>query len=108
MTQQDRAALFHRALGGVRRLRATDPDSRILVSIENQLLYLADVATGARPPDRLREIVLGVQTAREIDGWDDDLAALLYACATEADAMQREETLAGAKIEPLQRAVAHR
>ena len=100
MNQQDRQILFHSALAGIQGMQSSAGDNRILTSIANQLVYLGDVAAGVTPPDRLAEIIIGVQTAREIDGWDDNVAALLYACAAEAKAMQLEESLAGVRIEP--------
>lgn len=59
-------------------------------SVRAQLGYLSDLVAGrATDKKRLKEIILGVQAAREIESLDEPLADLLYKISAEVDRMLR-------------------
>jgi hypothetical protein len=62
------AAVFQRALGECDALLARHPDLRVLLSVRDQICFLADVHAG-KPVDtsRLADLVLGVQLARQVE-----------------------------------------
>jgi len=98
VTPGEREALFTRTIQEAARLRATAPASRVLQSIEQQAYYLVGVVRGTLPADRLNEVNLGLLAVREIDGWDEVLSKLLYACAAEVRVMEKEAALAGVTV----------
>jgi len=55
------------------------PEASVVVSMQNQLDYLIQIESGeSTDRSRLKEIVLGVQTAREIEPRDEETAAFMY------------------------------
>jgi hypothetical protein len=83
-----RLPLFQKALDETESLHRAYPDVQTLQSIANQIKYLISLATGASTDrSRLREIILGVQAAREIEPLNRDLADLLYRVDEEAKRM---------------------
>jgi hypothetical protein len=100
MTADQRVRLFTEALVALGRLLKLAPQSPAGLAIEKQLTYLIGVASGKLPPDRLHQISIGVLAAREIEGFDDDLADRLHECSAEVDVMIREAALAGVPVVP--------
>ena len=57
-------------------------------SVIRQIDYLIDLETGlSTDRSRLKEIILGVQAAREIEPLDADLAEMLYTVSEQAQRM---------------------
>ncbi|MFN4290678.1 MAG: immunity protein Tsi6 family protein [Permianibacter sp.] len=84
----ERLKLFEHALSECQKLLAQYPGNGTLQSIEKQLEYLIGLESGAHTDrSRLREIIIGVQTAREIEPLDEDIAEVFYKAASEAGRM---------------------
>ena len=66
------------ALRRCETLLAGRPGFPPLVSNRNQLIYLQQVCAGTAGLERLAEIILGLLAVREIEGCNDELAALLH------------------------------
>jgi hypothetical protein len=64
------------------------PSSTALLSVSRQIEYLIGIADGSVVDrSRLKEITIGVITAREIEPLDDDAAETFYQIASEAKQM---------------------
>jgi hypothetical protein len=64
------------------------PSSIALLSVSRQIDYLIGVEDGSIPDrSRLKDITIGVVTAREIEPLDDDAAETFYQIASEAKRM---------------------
>lgn len=84
----DRLNLLKTGLFKCSELLAIYPKNLTLQSIQNQIEYLLELEQG-KVSDRLRlkEIVIGVQTAREIEAMDNSAAEIFYQIASEAKNM---------------------
>ena len=92
-----RRELFAKALRGCEEFRGKYPDDQAIVSIIKQLSYLIELEKGDRDDrDRLKDIIIGVLTVREIEALDGALADVLYEVAEE---VRRMETPSAAKKE---------
>ncbi len=85
---QSTRTLIQKAGAAVEALLQECPDFRPLLSIRNQLANLADYIAGTADRARLRDIDIGLVAAREIEGWDDDLAHILHLFPAEARSLQ--------------------
>ena len=80
----DRLSLFRNAKREVESLRVRFPEAHTLTSIVHQLEYLISLAGGQTSDcSRLPDIILGVQTAREVEALDSGTAETLYAVSAE-------------------------
>ena len=78
------ARMLREALARTEALSRRHPETATLRSIVRQLDYLVSVATGANGDrSRLKDVILGVQAAREVEPLDPSLAELLYRCDAE-------------------------
>jgi hypothetical protein len=69
-------------------LIARYPSSTALLSVSRQIEYLIGIDGGSvTDRSRLKEITIGVITAREIEPLDDDAAETFYQIASEAKQM---------------------
>lgn len=69
-------------------LLAQYPSSTALLSVLRQIEYLIGLDNGTiTDRSRLKEIIIGVLTAREIEPLDDDAAETFYQIASEAKQM---------------------
>lgn len=83
-----RLSTLQSALAACDRLLAQYPENNTLQSINAQLKYLISIASGDESDrSRLKEIIIGVLTAREIESLDEDAAELFYQAADEARRM---------------------
>lgn len=74
-----RLALFEEALRETEVLQRRYPAVQTLQSIAEQLRYLISLINGSSVDrSRLREVVLGIQAAREVEPLSQALANLLY------------------------------
>lgn len=81
----DRLKLFQRALDACTKLQDKYPEGLGLASTVKQIEYLISLETGqSRDRSRLKDIVIGVHAAKEIEPLDMEAAELLHAVATEA------------------------
>ncbi len=86
--KQDRLLTFEQGLDRCRALLMQHPDSRALLSISKQIEFLIDLDKGVvQDASRLREITIGVLTAREVEPLDESAAELFYKIASEASRM---------------------
>lgn len=84
----DRLRLFHKALDACVKLQGQYPEDETIDSIIKQIQYLISLETGQnRDRSRLKDIVIGIQAAREIEPLDLGIAQLLYAVDIEAGRM---------------------
>jgi hypothetical protein len=84
----ERQELFEKALRKCNELLNQYPDHGALLSIARQIEYLHSLETGANPDrSRLKEIIIGVLTAREIEPLDEKAAELFYKVSGEARRM---------------------
>jgi hypothetical protein len=88
MNKDTTNAMIQTARTQVEGKLAERPDFRPLLSIKTQLDYLGAYLAGAADGGRLKDINIGLVAAREIEGWDDDLANLLHQIAAEVRALQ--------------------
>jgi hypothetical protein len=93
MTRENTRVLIQKATALVEARLQERPDFRPLLSIKNQLNYLSDYIAGTVDGARLKDINVGLVAAREIEGWDDELAALLHQLAAKTRALQIAKTL---------------
>lgn len=64
------------------------PSSTALLSVLRQIEYLTGIDDGSiTDRSRLKDITIGVMTAREIEALDDDAAETFYQIASEAKQM---------------------
>ncbi|WDD94509.1 immunity protein Tsi6 family protein [Burkholderia sp. FERM BP-3421] len=76
--KQDRLLTFEQGLEKYRHLLMQHPDSRALLSISKQIEFLIDLEKGVvLDVSRLREITIGVLTAREVEPLDKGAAEIL-------------------------------
>lgn len=81
----ERQKLFERALQKCNELLNQYPDNGALLSISHQIEYLLSLETGVNTDrSRLKEIIIGVLTAREIEPLDEEAAELFYKVSGEA------------------------
>lgn len=84
----NRLQLFEEGLQQCNDLLANHPNSVALLSISRQISYLIELESGANPDrSRLKEIIIGVLTAREIEPLDDKAAEVFYKIASVAKQM---------------------
>ena len=84
----DRLELFHKALDACIKLHGHYPKDETVDSVIKQIQYLISLETGQnRDRSRLKDIVIGIQAAKEIEPLDLDIAQLLYAVDIEAGRM---------------------
>lgn len=83
-----RLSILQSALTACEQLLVRYPENNALQSINAQLKYLMSVASGEESDgSRLKEIIIGALTAREIEPLDEDAAELFYKAADEARRM---------------------
>jgi hypothetical protein len=85
-----RIQLFEQAAEQCHRLLARFPDRQSLLSIRQQLDYLLAVSRGEQDRSRLSEIIIGAQTAREVEPLSPEAAGVFYKVAAEVRLMQSE------------------
>ena len=91
-------ALFQNALKMARKFETTYPELGVLRSIIGQLEYLVAIELGTENDrSRLKDIIVGVQAAREIDSIDLKFADVLYQVAEAVERM-RLSGKAGVKL----------
>lgn len=84
----DRQKLFEKALHKSEELSLKHPNVDAFISISRQLEYLLNLELGVDVDrSRLREIVIGVLTAREVEPLDEEAADLFYQVSGEAKRM---------------------
>ncbi len=84
----ERQQLFEKALQKCNELLSQYPDNGALLSIARQIEYLHSLGTGVNTDrSRLKEIIIGVLTAREIEPLDEEAAELFYKVSGEAKRM---------------------
>ena len=84
----ERQQLFEKALRKCNELLNQYPNHGALLAIARQIEYLHGLETGVNPDrSRLKEITIGVLTAREIEPLDEDVAELFYKVSGEANRM---------------------
>lgn len=72
-------------------LCARYPDASVVTSMQTQLDYLIDLESGViTDHERLDEIILGVQAAREIEPRDQDVANKIYQIVDIVEEMKAE------------------
>jgi len=82
-------SLFQKALKMARKFEVANPDFGVLKSIILQLEYLVAIELGTeKDRSRLKDIVVGVQAAREIDSIDLTFADVLYQVAEAVERMR--------------------
>jgi hypothetical protein len=83
--KSERLKLFEQGLDECNALLCRFPDSRALQSIKKQIEFLIGLEKGTEHDvARLREITIGVLTAREVEPLDEDVAEVFYKIAGEA------------------------
>ncbi len=83
-----RRELFGRAIAGCATFRNKFPNDEAIVSIIKQLNYLIELEEGVCDDrGRLKDIIIGVLTVREIEPLDETLADVLYEVAEEVQRM---------------------
>ena len=66
-------------------LLAQHPSAQALISISRQIDYLMGLDSGAiTDRSRLKEITIGVLTAREVESLDDEASEVFYKISSEA------------------------
>lgn len=84
----ERKKLFENALKKCKELLSQYPDNGALLSISHQIEYLISLEIGqSTDRSRLKEIIIGVLTAREIEELDEEAAELFYKVSGEARQM---------------------
>jgi hypothetical protein len=84
----ERLTLFNDAKERCAKLMLLYPDSQALLSISRQIEYLIGLESGAHGDrSRLKEIIIGALTAREVEPLDEDAASVFYKVAGEATRM---------------------
>lgn len=84
----ERLSLFQKALDACKQLQSLYPAVVTIQSIINQLEYLIALESGrSTDRSRLKDIVIGVQAAREIEPLGLGVAELLYEVDGEARRM---------------------
>ena len=83
-----RLQLFSDARERCAKLLSLYPDSQALLSISRQIEYLIGLESGAScDRSRLKEIIIGALTAREVEPLDEDAATVFYKVAGEVARM---------------------
>lgn len=87
----NRMELFKNAKEHLADLFLRCPEATVIVSMQNQIDYLIELESGENHDrSRLKDIILGVQTAREIEPRDAAVAAIVYQVAEAAKEMERQ------------------
>jgi hypothetical protein len=82
--------LVEEAISRCEKLKACFPSLPVLDSIANQLQYLRSVLLGQESDfHRIKEIIIGVQTAREIESLDMETAEIFYKISELVDKMNK-------------------
>lgn len=88
MTDPLRLETLQAAHAGCASLLEAYPGLPVLHSIQAQLDYLIALESGKiQDRSRLKNIIIGPLTAREVEALDDDVAELLYKAAAQAHLM---------------------
>lgn len=83
-----RQELFKEALQKCHELLNQYPDNGSLLSIGRQIEYIQGIEEGTiTDRSRLKEIIIGVLTAREIESLDEEAAELFYKVSGEVKQM---------------------
>lgn len=86
----DRIARFREAKTRLAELHRAYPEASAILSMQSQLDFLIGLESGENTDrSRLKEIILGVQTAREVEPRDEDLAKFMYEVVDEVDNMNQ-------------------
>lgn len=86
--KQERIAIFDQGMDVCRSLLDKYPNNQAVISISRQIEYLIGLEKNLiADKSRLKEITIGVLTAREIEPLDDAAADLLHKVAGEARSM---------------------
>lgn len=84
----ERQQLFEKALQRCNELLSQYPDNGALLSIARQIEYLHGLEIGVNSDrSRLKEIIIGVLTAREIEPFDEEAAEIFYRVSGETKRM---------------------
>lgn len=85
---KNRLELFEEAMRKCNELIQLYPDLVVLVSIKNQIEYLLQLENKTNSDrSRLVDIIIGIQTAREIEQVDENAAELFYEVSSEVKRM---------------------
>lgn len=77
--REKRIELFNRGLALCKKYKEQYPGDPVFESIENQIVYLVNIEKGTQKDrTKLKEIVLGVLAAREVESLDSTFAQVLY------------------------------
>jgi len=87
---KQRIDLFEQAINECDKLLAKFPGRQSLLSIRQQLEYLLALAQGGQDRSRLKDIIIGPLTAREIEPLSAKAANIFYKVSAEARLMQDE------------------
>jgi hypothetical protein len=86
-------SLFKRTLKAAQKFKSSHPSLFVINSIISQLEYLVALQIGMEiDRSRLKDVILGVQAAREIDNLDLKFADLLYQVAEAVERMRATDT----------------
>lgn len=93
MNNQEFESVLTKALTRTEQRMAERPDLTPLVSIQKQLEYLIKFNNKEADGSRLKDINVGLVAVREIENWDDELAALLHEISTEVRILIKADEL---------------
>lgn len=90
---QNQLDILETALKGCERLLTSHPSHQTLLSIRQQLVYLVDLVSGTHQDrSRLKDIIIGAQTARDIEDLDEAVAESFYKAASIAREMREDQS----------------
>ena len=90
MDMTQRTDLFNKAVGECDQLLAKFPGRQSLLSIRQQLEYLLALVQGGQDRSRLKDIIIGPLTAREIEPLSAEAAEIFYKVSAEVRLMKNE------------------
>jgi hypothetical protein len=89
----NRIDLFVDARERLATLYSRYPEASVVISMQKQLDYLIDLESGTiSDRSKLKEIILGVQVAREIEPRDEETASILYKVVDAVEEMKRAKS----------------
>lgn len=91
---KNRIKLFKDALLAIEKLIQEYPDIQQFESVKNQLNYLLEIEENKRTDiQRLKDIIIGIITVREIEDRDMNVANLMYEVTEEVKKMKEEKNV---------------
>ena len=91
---KNRIKLFKDALLAIEKLIQDYPDIQQFESVKNQLNYLLEIEENKRTDiQRLKDIIIGIITVREIEDRDMNVANLMYEVTEEVKKMKEEKNV---------------